>query len=78
MDTVPSCSCRPRGGAVGRQARIEDSTTHETDDGGRRWERFWEWVLEDCAGALWHLRLRRGRTQLLEGHGIRSALVEFA
>lgn len=25
-------------------AHIENSTTDETDDGGRRWERFWEWV----------------------------------
>ena len=53
-------------------ARIEDSTTHETDDGGRRWERFWEWVASKIAQEpLWHLdsvAVEPG----WQGHGIGS------
>jgi GNAT superfamily N-acetyltransferase len=59
-------------------ARIVDSTTHETDDGGRGWERFWEWVASKIPQEpLWHLdsvAVEPG----WQGRGIGSALIEFA
>jgi hypothetical protein len=37
-------------------AHIENSTTDQTDDGGRRSERFWEWVASRIPQEpLWHL-----------------------
>jgi GNAT superfamily N-acetyltransferase len=59
-------------------AHLENSTTYETDDGGRRWERFWEWVAAKIPQEpLWHLdsvAVEPG----WQGRGIGSALIEFA
>jgi GNAT superfamily N-acetyltransferase len=59
-------------------AHIENSTTYETDDGGRRWERLWEWVASKIPQEpLWHLdsvAVEPG----WQGRGIGSALIEFA
>ena len=60
-------------------ARVDDSETHDvTDDGGRRHERFWEWVASKIPQEpLWHLdsvAVEPG----WQGRGIGSALIEFA
>jgi GNAT superfamily N-acetyltransferase len=59
-------------------AHVDDSTTHDvTDDGGRRHERFWEWVASKIPPEpVWHLdsvAVEPG----WQGRGIGSALIEF-
>jgi GNAT superfamily N-acetyltransferase len=57
---------------------IDDSKTHKvTDDGGRRYELFWQWVGSNIPREpLWHL----DSVAVLpgwQGRGIGSALIEF-
>jgi ribosomal protein S18 acetylase RimI-like enzyme len=57
---------------------LDDSRTHNVfDDGGRRYELFWEWVASKIPSEpLWHLdsvAVAPG----LQGRGIGSALIEF-
>jgi ribosomal protein S18 acetylase RimI-like enzyme len=59
-------------------AHLENSTTHETDDDGRRWERFWGWVASRIPHEpLWHLDTVSVEPGW-QGRGIGSALLEFA
>jgi len=65
-------------GALDNALAIDDSKTHQvTDDGGRRYELFWEWVGSNIPREpLWHLdsvAVRPG----WQGRGIGSALIEF-
>jgi ribosomal protein S18 acetylase RimI-like enzyme len=49
-----------------------------TEDGGRRWDLFWEWVEEKIPEEpLWHLDSVAVAPEL-QGRGIGSALIEFA
>ena len=59
-------------------ARIEDSTTHETDDGGRRWERFWEWVASKIAQEPSGISTPSRSNPVGRAMGSGPALVEFA
>jgi GNAT superfamily N-acetyltransferase len=58
--------------------RVKDLRTHDVfDDGGHRYELFWEWVASKITSEpLWHLdsvAVAPG----LQGRGIGSALIEF-
>jgi ribosomal protein S18 acetylase RimI-like enzyme len=60
-------------------AQIEDLRTNQvTDDGGRRYERFWDWVASKLPDEpLWHLD-SVAVTPGSQGRRIGSALIEFA
>ena len=48
-----------------------------TDDGGRRWDAFWEWIESKLPDApLWHLD-SVGVAPEMQGRGIGSALIDF-